>query len=75
MWPIATDGMVWSVSLYVTGMRPAKTAEPIEMPFGMWVLVSPHNHELYGGLDPPEEGAILGWRRDQPIVEYRDHGL
>jgi len=37
----------------------AKTAEPIEMPFGLWVRIGPRNHVLYGGLDPPWEGEIL----------------
>jgi len=27
---------------------PAKTAEPIEMPFGLWTLVGPRKHALYG---------------------------
>jgi len=40
-------------------MNPAKTAEPIEMPFGMCALVGPCNHVLDGDLDPPGEGAIL----------------
>jgi len=38
MRPIATDGVAWSVymsvCLLVTFVRPAKTAEPIEMSFG-----------------------------------------
>ena len=34
-------------------MNPAKTAEPIEMPFGMWAWVGPSNHVLDGGWDPP----------------------
>jgi len=29
-------------------MSPAKTAEPIEMPFGMWTRVGPRNHVLDG---------------------------
>jgi len=32
---IAADGMAWSMCLYVTGINSAKTAEPIEMPFGL----------------------------------------
>jgi len=42
MQPIVTDGVVWtllSVGLSVTLVSPAKTAEPIEMPFGLWTLV------------------------------------
>ena len=34
-------------------MNPAKTAEPIEMPFGMWARVGPDNHVLDGGPDSP----------------------
>jgi len=40
MRPIVTDrGVAWSVYLSVTLVSPAKTAEPIEMPFGLrtWV--------------------------------------
>jgi len=37
--PIVTDRVAWSVgpsvSLSVTLVSPAKTAEPIEMPFGL----------------------------------------
>jgi len=39
MWPIVTDGVVWSVGrsvcLSVMTMSPAKTTELIEMPFRM----------------------------------------
>ena len=38
----------------------AKTAEPIEMPFGFWARIGPRDHVLDGGPDPPWEGAILG---------------
>jgi len=39
MWRVVTD-VVWSLSvcLLVTAVRSAKTAEPIQMPFGMWTL-------------------------------------
>ena len=30
-------------------MNPAKTAEPIEMPFGLWARMCPRNHVLDGG--------------------------
>ena len=29
-------------------MSPAKTAEPIEMPFGLWARIGPRNHVLDG---------------------------
>ena len=56
----------------VTIMSPAKTAEPIEMPFGLWTRVGPRNHVLDGVQISPWKGAILsgkGW----PIVKYSDH--
>ena len=37
-----------SVCLSVTIVSPAKTAEPIEMPFGLWTLVGPRKHVLDG---------------------------
>ena len=39
--PIVTDGVVWSVRLSVTIVSTAKSAEPIEMPFGKWTRVGP----------------------------------
>ena len=33
-------------------MSPAKTAAPIEMPFGLRTPVGPMNHVLLGGPDP-----------------------
>ena len=53
MWPIVTDQVAWSVGLSVTLVSPAKTAEPIEMPFGLWTQVGPRNHVLDEGPDPP----------------------
>jgi len=67
MRPITTDGAAWSVgssvclaiSLSLITMSPAKMAEPIEMPFGMWTRVGPRNCVLDGAPDPPQEGALL----------------
>ena len=42
-----------SVSLLDTTMSCAKTAEPIEMPFGLRTQVDPRNHLLDEGFDPP----------------------
>ena len=47
-----------SVSRSVTLVSPAKTAEPIEMPFGLRTPVGPGNHVLDGGPDPPWEGQF-----------------
>ena len=50
MRPIVTDRVAWSVSRSVcrsvTLVCPAKTAEPIEMPFGLWAWMDPRNHVL-----------------------------
>ena len=54
---IVTDPVAWSVGL--SHCR-AKTAEPIEMLFGLRTLVGPGNHVLDGGPNPPWEGAIFG---------------
>jgi len=56
---IVTDRVAWSVGLYVTLVSPAKTAEPIEMPFGLRIWVGPMNHVLDGDPDPTWERAIL----------------
>ena len=50
MRPIVTDrvalSVCLSVCLSVTIMSPAKTAEPIETPFGLWTRVGARNHVL-----------------------------
>jgi len=52
MWPIVTNGVAWSlclsVGLSVIIVSPVKTAELIEMPFGMWTRVGPRKHVLDG---------------------------
>jgi len=82
MRPVVTDRVAWSVGLSVclsclsvglsvTLVSPAKTAEPIEMPFGLWTLVGPRNHVLDGGPDPPMgRGNFEGERC--PLVKNRD---
>ena len=50
--------MAWLVYLSIRWMYPAKTARPIEMPFGIWARVDPINHVIDGGPDPSEEGAF-----------------
>ena len=41
------------ICLSVTVLCPEKTAEPIKMPFGLKTRVTPRNHALDGGPDPP----------------------
>jgi len=45
---LQTDLRGLSVGRSDTILSPAKTAEPIEMPFGVWTWVSPRNHVLDG---------------------------
>ena len=50
-----------SVCRSVTLVSPAKTAEPIEMQFGLRTRVGPGNNVLAGGRDPPMgRGKFLG---------------
>ena len=50
MRPIVTDRVAWSVGRFVTLVSPAKTAEVIEMPFGLRTRVGQRNHVLDGGM-------------------------
>jgi len=43
-------------------VSPAKTAEPVEMPFGFWTQVGPANHGMIGVQITACEGAVLGER-------------
>jgi len=45
-----------------TAVSYAKTAEPIEMPFGLWAQVGPRKHVLEGGPDPHAKRQFLGER-------------
>ena len=59
MRPIVTDRVAWSVGMSVcqsvTLVSPAKTAEPIEMPFGLRTRVGLRNHVLDVCLYTPRE--------------------
>ena len=46
------DRVAWSVGVSVTLVSPAKTAAPIELPFGLRTWVGPGNHVLHVGPDP-----------------------
>jgi len=50
MRPIVTDRVAWSVYVGLLVCRSrlgrAKTAEPIEMPFGVWTRVDPRNRAI-----------------------------
>jgi len=76
MRPILTDRVAWSVGLSVglsiTLVSPAKTAAPIELPFGLRTWVGPGNHVLDGGPDPPMGRGKFFGENGRPIVKYRD---
>jgi len=57
MQPTVIDGVAWSVCQSVTVVSASKTAETIDMPFGLWTWVRPRNHVLDGvcTLAPPDE--------------------
>ena len=63
---IVTDRVAWSVGRSVTLVKPEKkTAEPIEMPFGLRTRVDPVNHVLDGGPDPHGKGQL--WGKGRPL--------
>jgi len=60
MCPVTTDGVAWSVSLLVClsliVVSAAKTAKPVEMPFGIWTWMGPRKHVLDGGCILAQSG-------------------
>jgi len=62
MRPIVTDRVPWSVGLSVclsvTIVSRPKTAELIEMPFGLWTSVGQRNHILYGASDVARAATV-----------------
>ena len=70
---IVRDQVAWSVCQSVTLVSPAKTAEPIEMPFGLTTWLGPRDHVLDGGSDPTMGRGKFGeGENGRPIVKYRD---
>jgi len=50
-----------------------KTAEPIEMLFGLWVRIGPRNHVLDGVTpDPSWEGGNFKGEKRWPVVKCSD---
>jgi len=58
----------WSV---YHSYEPRKTAEPIEMPFGLWARLDSTNHVLDAVQIPVWKGAIFRGK-GRPIIKYRD---
>ena len=59
MRPIVIDQVAWSVGQSVTLVSPAKTAESIEIPFGLRTRVGPKNHALDRGKMPHGKGQFF----------------
>jgi len=87
MQPIVTDRVASSVGLSVTVVSPAKTAEPIEMPFGIWTRVGPRKHVLgavHNGatwripLNRPRAAAmrpVVKLLSDHLFLHYKPHAV
>ena len=54
-------------SLSVTVVSPAKTDEPIEMPFGLWTQVGQRNHVLDAVQIPMGRGIFEGGSYGGPL--------
>ena len=86
MRPIVTDQVAWSVSrsvgqanpsvgLSVTVVSPAKTAEPIELLFGLRTPVGQRNHVLDCGADAPtRKGTFTGVSGPLENIRFRGIG-
>jgi len=67
----------WLVGLPVcpsvsdTIVSDAKTAEPIDMSFGIWTRVGPKNHALIGVHIIHANGQFCEGK-EWPVVKYRD---
>jgi len=59
MRPTVTDRVAWSVGLSVCHTsEPCKTAEPIQMPFGLWAWMGPRNGKLDGSPEVLRDVAM-----------------
>jgi len=72
MQSIVTDRVAWSVSRSVTPVSLAKTAEPIQMLFGLRTRVGAGNYALDGGPDFLMGRGNFEGEKGHPIVKYRD---
>jgi len=75
MRPVVTDQVAWSFGRFVTLVSPAKTAAPIEMPFGLTTLVGSRNHVLDAGSRSSVGRGDLEEGKGHPIVKYRDTAI
>jgi len=71
MRPTVTN-VAWSVGLSVTIVSPAKTAEPIEMPYGLWTRLDPRTMYWMGIQIPQCKGTILKQKTRPIMVKYME---
>ena len=73
---LVTDRVAWPVGLSVgwsvTVVSPAKTAEPIEMPFGLWTPVDARKHVLQGIQIPMPRAIFTGKDMGHVRRHYRE---
>ena len=71
MRPILTDRVAWSVGLSVTLVGPAKTAAPIQLPFGLRTWVAGESCIRWGPHPPMGRGKFWG-ENGRPILKYKE---
>ena len=71
MRPVVTDRVACR---FVTVVSPAKMAEPIEIPFGLWARMGPRNHVLDGGADPSMGRGNYEGGKGRAVVKYMNSG-
>jgi len=52
-----------------------KTAEPIEVPFGVRTRVGPRNHVIVGGSRSPAEGKFFSGGREHRLAHCEVYGI
>jgi len=73
MRPIVTDWIAWSVSVSVTVVSPAKTAEPIKMLLGLRTRLGPRHGSLYSIATLCDDLCKNGWT-DRDAIWVMDSG-
>jgi len=49
-----------------------KTANPIDMPLGLWIQISPTNYVLDGCPDPQTRRGNFEREKELPIAKHKD---
>ena len=76
MRPGSTEPVAWSVGRSITLTGPAKTAEPIDVPFGIWTPEGPGKHVVDGMHIDDNWRILLNRPREvamRPFGNYCNH--